>query len=84
MEGRQTHRWQYSHDRVAQYYRRLSEKTEAFKENYRWRAGVEATISRLKHQMGLATLRVRGRKSVKYAVYLRALGLNIMRTASYA
>ncbi len=82
-QGRTTQRWQYTPARVAQYRRRLAEKSDAFKERYRWRAGIEATMSRLKHQMGLAALRVRGRPSVKYAVYLKALGLNILRVAGH-
>ena len=82
--GRSIRRWQYTSARVAQCRRRLAEQTEAFIDRYRWRAGVEATMSRLKHQMGLSSLRVRGRPSVKYAVCLRALGMNIRRTAAYA
>jgi hypothetical protein len=76
-------RWQYTPDRVAQRRRRLAEKSEYFIDRYRWRAGIEATMSRLKHQMGLSSLRVRGRHSLKYAVYLRALGMNIKRVAAY-
>jgi len=38
---------------------------------------MEATMSRLKFQMRLKHLRVRGMKAVSYAVSLRALGLNI-------
>ena len=75
-------RWQYTHDRVRQRARRLEQQTEAFKERYRWRAGIEATMCRLKHQMRLASLRVRGRAAVKYATFLRALGLNIRRVAA--
>lgn len=74
-------RWQYTHERVAQCRRRLAEQSEEFTDRYRWRAGIEATISRLKHQMGLSSLRVRGRPAMKYAVYLRALGMNIKRAA---
>jgi hypothetical protein len=40
-------------------------------------------MSRLKYQMRLATLRVRGRASVGYRTFLRALGLNIHRVAAY-
>ncbi|CAI8977934.1 protein of unknown function [Methylocaldum szegediense] len=58
---------------------RLCEKTPVFREAYRWRAGIEATMSRLKHQMNLGKLRVRGMASVSYAVFLRTLGLNIGR-----
>jgi hypothetical protein len=62
---------------------RLREKTPAFREAYRWRAGIEATMSRLKHQMNLGKLRVRGMASVSDAVFLRTLGLNIRRCAAY-
>jgi hypothetical protein len=44
---------------------------------------MEATMSRLKHQMHLAHLRVRGMAAVGYTVFLRALGLNIWRVAVY-
>jgi hypothetical protein len=40
-------------------------------------------MSRLKHQMGMASLRVRGRAAVAYRTFLRALGLNIHRVAAY-
>ena len=79
-EGR---RFQYSYQRVEQRERRLHERSDAFKQRYRWRAGLEATISRLKHQLGLAHLRVRGMSSVTYTVILRALGLNIRRCAPF-
>jgi hypothetical protein len=39
-------------------------------------------MSRLKYQMGLAHLRVRGRSAVRHTVFLRALGLNIQRVFS--
>ncbi len=76
-------RMQYTHPRVAQRARRLEEQAPQFRERYRWRAGSEATMSRLKHQMGLAWLRVRGMASVTYVALLRALGLNIRRCAAF-
>ena len=75
-------RLQYTAARVRQRLRRLAQDCDAFRERYRWRAGVEATMSRLKHQVGLGRLRVRGIQSVRYAVRLRALGLNILRCAA--
>ena len=75
-EGR---RLRYTQQRVQQRQRRLNERSDEFKQRYRWRAGLEATISRLKHQLRLAHLRVRGMCSVTYTVVLRALGLNIRR-----
>lgn len=81
--GRKERRWQYTHDRVRQRERRLNDASEEFRDRYRWRAGVEATMSRFKHQMGMARLRVRGMPKVTYVAMLRALGLNIHRVAVY-
>lgn len=74
-------RMQYTPDRLKRRQRRLQDKSPSFRDRYRWRAGVEATMSRLKYQMNLAALRVRGMASVTYRVFLRALGLNIFRSA---
>ena len=75
-------RFQYTPERAANQKRRLYERSEAFLKLYRWRAGIEATMSRLKHQMKLASLRVRGMSRMRYVVNLRALGLNIRRSAA--
>jgi hypothetical protein len=74
-------RFQYTPVRVANRKRRLHEQSKAFLDIYRWRAGIEATMSRLKHQMNMANLRVRGLPAMRYVVHLRALGLNIHRCA---
>jgi hypothetical protein len=68
---------------VRQRARRLHDQSEAFRERYRWRAGIEGTMARYKHQMGVGRLRVRGLKAVRYTAFLRALGLNIHRVAVY-
>ncbi|MCA9236242.1 MAG: transposase [Planctomycetales bacterium] len=81
--GRRERRWQYTHDRVRQRARRLQDASDEFLGQYRWRAGVEATVSRFRHQMGMAHLRVRGMAAVTYVAMLRALGLNIHRVAAY-
>ncbi len=80
--GRREARYQYTPDRVRQRERRLRDRTDGFRERYRWRSGIEGTMSRLKYQMGLASLRVRGLASVSYRTFLRALGLNIRRIAA--
>lgn len=80
--GRRQQRWQYNHDRVKQRARRIEDASPEFRNRYRWRAGVEATMSRFKHQTGMAKLRVRGMASVTYVTMLRALGLNIHRVAA--
>jgi hypothetical protein len=75
-------RFQYTPARAENRKRRLHEGSDAFRETYRWRAGIEATMSRLKHQMNLANLRIRGMPAMRYTVNLRALGLNIRRCAA--
>jgi hypothetical protein len=81
--GRREARWQYTHDRVRQRARRLKDASDLFRERYRWRAGIEATMSRFKHQMKMANLRICGLAKVTYTALLRALGLNIHRVAAY-
>ena len=75
-------RFQYTVERAENQKRRLFESSDAFREIYRWRAGIEATMARLKHQMNLAHLRVRGMPAMRYTVNLRALGMNIRRCAA--
>ena len=62
-------------------YRRVWENTPEFKEEYRWRSGIEGTNSQFKSQLGTTRLRVRGLESVRLVVTLKALGLNIFRCA---
>ena len=62
--------------------RRAQIQTEAFKDRYRWRAGVEATMSEYDRRTGVKHLRVRGFKAVRFAARLKALGLNILRAAA--
>ena len=61
--------------------RRQYEQTDEFLDRYRWRAGIEATNSHLKSQTGAGRLRVRGLANVRFAIKLKALGLNILRAA---
>jgi hypothetical protein len=79
-----TMRLQYDRPRLEMFGRRMQEKTEQFTGRYRWRAGAEGTMSRLKYQMGLAWLRVRGLAAVTYKAFMAALGLNILRCAAAA
>lgn len=74
--------FQYIPTRSENQNRRLHERSDTFRNIYRWRAGIEATMSRLKHQMNLANLRVSGMPAMRYRVNLRALGLNIRRYAA--
>jgi len=61
--------------------RRLYELSDGFKDRYRWRAGVEATMSEYDRRTGVKHLRVRGLKAVRFCATLKALGVNIFRAA---
>jgi hypothetical protein len=61
--------------------RRAYEQTDQFKQRYRWRAGVEATMSEYNKRTGVKRLRVRGLKAVRFCATLKAVGVNIMRAA---
>jgi hypothetical protein len=63
--------------------RRAKEKTEAFREVYRFRAGAEGTMSDLDRITGIKHLRVRGMPQVKLAAVLKATGLNILRAMAF-
>ena len=60
---------------------RRYEQSEDFQDKYRWRAGIEATFSRLKSQLGANRLRVRGMRAMQFNVTLKALAMNILRCA---
>ena len=67
--------------RLAQ--RRAQEGTPEFRDKYRFRAGVEATMSQLDRLTGFKNLRVRGLSAVSFAAYLKAAGINIIRAAAF-
>ena len=62
--------------------RRVHERTDEFKDTYRFRAGVEATMSQLDRRTGIKHLRVRGMKAVRFAATMKATALNIIRAAA--
>ena len=61
--------------------RRRAEKSEAFIDTYRWRAGVEATMSEYDRLTGVKKLRVRGKQAVRFCAKMKATGLNLLRAA---
>jgi hypothetical protein len=63
--------------------RRSKEKTTAFREAYRYRAGIEGTMSDIDRLTGIKHLRVRGMTQVRVAATLKATGLNILRSAMF-
>ena len=63
--------------------RRAEERTEAFREIYRFRAGAEGTMSDHGRITGIKRLRVRGGPQVRVAATLKATGLNILRATAF-
>jgi hypothetical protein len=63
--------------------RRQYENSDTFKDKYRYRAGVEATMSEYDRRTGVKNLRVRGMKAVRFAAIMKAIGLNIFRASRY-
>jgi len=61
--------------------RRRVEQSEAFIDTYRWRAGVEATMSAYDRLTGVKKLRVRGMQAVRFCAKMKATGLNLLRAA---
>ena len=62
--------------------RRRTEETNEFTDSYRWRAGVEATMSAYDRRTGVKNLRVRGLEAVRFCAILKAAGLNLIRAAA--
>ena len=67
--------------RLAQ--RRVYEDSPEFRDRYRFRAGIEGTMSQLDRLTGIKNLRVRGMSAVSFAAYLKAAGINIIRAAAF-
>jgi len=62
--------------------RRACEKSDKFKDKYRWRSGVEATMSEYDRRTGVKNLRVRGMKAVRLCATLKAVGINLFRATA--
>ena len=59
--------------------RRAYEETPEFRDRYRFRAGIEGTISAYDARTGVKQLRVRGLEAVRFCATLKATGINIFR-----
>lgn len=62
--------------------RRAKEKGDDFIDRYRFRSGVEGTMSEFNTRTGVKRLRVRGMKAVRFCAILKAIGTNIYRAAA--
>jgi hypothetical protein len=81
-KGTKYHYLRYTDKEMRLSKRRAYEKTEEFKDRYRWRSGVEATMSEYDRRTGVKHLRVRGFKAVRFCAILKAIGVNIFRATA--
>ena len=72
----------YSHKQYRLAARRAYEQSAAFAQAYRWRAGVEATMSEFDRRTGVKKLRVRCMPAVRFAATIKAAGLNLLRAGA--
>jgi len=79
--GKKHHYLRYTEKEMRIARRRCYEQTDAFKDRYRWRSGVEATMSEYDRRTGVKRLRVRGFPAVRFCATLKALGINLLRAA---
>nr|MBL0731975.1 transposase [Desulfobacterales bacterium] len=82
MPGKKNHYLRYKTKEMRLAKRRASEQTDEFKDRYRWRAGVEATMSEFDRKTGVKHLRVRGLKAVRFCATLKATAINLFRATA--
>jgi len=82
-KGKKACYYRYKEKDISLARRKRHEASDAFKDKYRYRAGVEATMSEYDRRTGVKHLRVRGMKAVRFAVIMKAIGLNIFRASRY-
>lgn len=82
-KGKKAYYYRYKNKDVRLAQRRRNESTPSFKDKYRFRAGVEATMSEFDRRTGVKHLRVRGMRAVCFAAVMKAIGINIFRASRY-
>ena len=81
-QGTKYHYLRYTDKAMRLAQRRAYEHTDKFKDRYRWRAGVEATMSEYDRRTGVKQLRVRGLKAVRFCATLKAVAVKIFRATA--
>jgi len=81
-QGKRYHYLRYTEKEMRLAQRRAYEHTEEFKDRYRWRSGIEATMSEYDRRTGVKHLRVRGFKAVRFCATVKAIGVNIFRATA--
>jgi hypothetical protein len=80
--GKKHHYLRYEDKTMRIATRRAKEQAPEFKDKYRWRAGIEATMSEYDRITGVKRLRVRGSPAVRYCAKLKAIGVNLFRATA--
>jgi len=80
--GKKHHYLRYEDKTMRVATRRAKEWTPEFKDKYRWRAGIEATMSEYDRITGVKRLQVRGFPAVRYCAKLKAIGVNLFRATA--
>jgi len=80
--GKKHHYLRYEDKTMRIAKRRVKEHTPEFKDKYRWRAGIEATMSEYDRTTGVKRVRVRGFSAVRYCATLKAMGVNLFRATA--
>jgi hypothetical protein len=80
--GKKHHYLRYEDKTMRIATRRAKERSPEFKDKYRWRAGIEATMSEYDRVTGVKRLRVRGFPAVRYCAKLKAIGVNLFRATA--
>ncbi len=81
-QGKKHHYLRYTDKEMRLAIRRAYQQTDEFKDHFRWRSGVEGTMSEYDRRTGVKHLRVRGFKAVRFCATLKAVGVNIFRAAA--
>lgn len=81
--GRKAYYLRYNEKTVRIAQRRMNERTPQFQEKYRFRAGIEASMSYFDRKTGVKRLRVRGLCAVSFCVTLKAAAVNILRAVAF-
>jgi hypothetical protein len=80
--GKKHHYLRYEDKTMRIATRRAKERSPEFKDKYRWRAGIEATMSEYDRTTGVKRVRVRGFPAVRYCATLKAMGVNLFRATA--
>jgi hypothetical protein len=81
--GEKGHYLRYDDKVVRLAKRRAHEKTPDFKDKYRFRSGIEATMSEYDRKTSVKHLRVRGLSAVSFCATLKAAAVNIFRATTF-